>query len=383
MIGAVPRRRMAPGRSDHEDRRARVSAFPQRGGTASSVHRTAVSFLGSDDPRHPGCVVASDPEVSGWLARLTETTASQDGVVARAQLRQIGVPRAHVRGELRARRWRRIHRRTYVTFSGPVPFRTKVWAAVLYAGEGSVASHGTAAFLQGVRDAEPVVIEVLVGHGHRVGERGGLRIRQCRRLAVVRHPSRTPPQTWLEDTVLDLTDQASTPDGVVDIVLAACQRRLTTAGRLAMRARGRKRLRWRRLLGEVLSDVREGVLSALERRYFRDVERAHGLPRGRRNRQEGPAGRRRYRDVRYRRWKVLVELDGLGAHPAEKRELDDLRDNEVVTEEGGRTLRYGWRSVAARPCAVAEQVAGVLQAAGWTGTLRACGGSCTVVPTSS
>jgi hypothetical protein len=59
-----------------------------------------------------------------------------------------------------------------------------------------------------------------------------MRVRQSRRLEIVRHPARTPPQTSFEDTVLDLTDQASRADTVVDIVLAACRRRLTTAARL-------------------------------------------------------------------------------------------------------------------------------------------------------
>ena len=49
------------------------------------------------------------------------------------------------------------------------------------------------------------------------------------------------------------------------------------------------------------ADVVDGVQSTLERRYRRDVERPHGLPRGFRNRSEGDRGRRRYRDVRYRR----------------------------------------------------------------------------------
>ena len=207
-----------------------------------------------------------------------------------------------------------------------------------------------------------------------------MRVRQSRRIDLVRHPARTPPQTFLEDTVLDLTDQASRPETVVDVVLAACQRRLTTATRLTLRARGRKRLRWRKLVAEVLSDARDGVLSTLERRYYRDVEKAHGLPRGRRNKPEGTAGRRRYRDVRYRRWKVLVELDGRAAHPDEARELDDMRDNEVVAEDGTRTLRYGWRSVSGHPCVVARQVVDLLRSGGWTGTPRRCSPGCALRP---
>jgi hypothetical protein len=313
-------------------------------------------------------------------ARLAALAASQDGVVSRAQLAELDVPRSFVRRELRSRRWQRPFPRTYVTFTGPLPFRTRVWAALLFAGDDAVASHSTAGHLQELVNQPPRRIDVLVRHGHRVRQRPGIKVRQSRRIDVVRHPARTPPQTSLEDTVLDLTDLASRPETVVDVVLAACQRRLTTAARLTLKARNRKRLRWRRLLAEVLSEAGEGVLSPLERRYYRDVERAHGLPRGRRNRPEGLAGRRRYRDVRYRRWKVLVELDGRAAHPEESRELDDLRDNEVVAEEGSRTLRYGWRSVSGHPCVVASQVVELVRSGGWAGTPRRCGPGCALSP---
>jgi hypothetical protein len=265
-------------------------------------------------------------------------------------------------------------------FTGPLPFETRVWAALVHAGPDAVASHATAAFLADLSDREPERIDVTVPHGHRVARRPGVRVRQSRRLDVTRHPSRTPPQTRLEDTVLDLIDEAVTEDSVVDVVLRACQRRLTTAARLALRARGRKRLRWRRLVGELVAEVQAGVLSALERRYYRDVERPHGLPRGSRNRtEEGRRGRRRYRDVRYRRWRVVVELDGRAAHPDEWQEADDIRDNELVADEDTRTLRYGWRSVTADPCATAAQVGRTLRSRGWTGRLTSCGPACTAL----
>ena len=141
----------------------------------------------------------------------------------------------------------------------------------------------------------------------------------------------------------------------------------------------RRRLRWRRLVRDLVADVREGVHSTLERRYRSGVEVAHGLPRGRRNRAEGSLGRREYRDVRYWLWKLVVELDGRAAHPFDLRERDDLRDNALLESEGVRTLRYGWRSVTEEPCRTAAQVARLLRLGGWTGRLRACGPTCTAL----
>lgn len=311
---------------------------------------------------------------------IEELARQQAGVVARRQLQALGVPRRVVRTQLRARRWQRPYPGTFVVFTGPLPPLARLWAALLYAGKDSVASHDSAAWLDGLRAELPAVVDVCVPHGRRHrASRTGVRVRQSRHLASRTHPTRTPPRTRLEETVLDLTDAQRAADPVIDLVLRACQRRLTTAARLRQAARRRRRLRWRTLVADLLADVVTGVQSALERRYRRDVERAHGLPRGVRNRAESSRGRRRYRDVRYRRFRLLVELDGQAAHPETWKERDDLRDNEVTELEQARTLRYGWVSVAARPCATAAQVGRLLTAAGWTGRLRACGPDCAAV----
>jgi hypothetical protein len=312
------------------------------------------------------------------LAKLEDLSSGQEGVVARRQLTEIGIGRPFVRSQLRGKRWRRVLPGVYATFTGPLPDLARVWAAVLYAGPDAAASHQTAAWLNSLRPDLPERLDICVPHGHRHrGSRKTVRVRQSRHLAARVHPARLPQQTGLEDTVLDLTDAARSERPVVDVVLRACQQRLTTAARLTLTMRSRKRIRWRGLQKELLTDVRDGVLSTLERRYFRDVERAHGLPTGQRNCADDSGSRRRYRDVRYRRWRLVVELDGRAAHPAEERELDDLRDNQVA-ERAERTLRYGWRSVAATPCATAAQVARLLTQNGWKGTPVPCSPTCTV-----
>lgn len=316
---------------------------------------------------------ADDPALA--LSRLAE---SQAGIVARRQLRDLDVSRRVVLAHLRARRWQRVHPETYATFTGLLPDLARVWAGLLYAGKDAVASHGTAAWLDGLQPDCPPVVDACVPHGHRHRAcRPDVRVRQSRHHSTRHHPARLPPRARIEETVLDLTDETRSADRAITVVLRACQQRLTTASRLRERARARSRLRWRALLKDVLADVESGVLSTLERRYDRDVERAHGLPRGTRNCSEGSGTTRRYRDVRYHPWGVVVELDGRAAHPQEWRERDDLRDNDLVEGEDTRTLRYGWVSTASRSCETAAQVAAVLRHRGWTGTLRSCGANCT------
>lgn len=298
--------------------------------------------------------------------------------MSRAQAIGLGLSDAAIRAQLLARRWQGVYPGIYATFTGKLSDRARVWAAILYAGEGAVASHRTAQWLQGMTDAAPRVIDVMVPASRRVVAQPGLRIRTSKDLPANRHPVRSPPQTRVEETVLDLIDEATSPEAVIDVVIAACQRGATTASRISRAAARRRRLRWRRLLGEILSDVRDGALSPLERRWRRDVEVAHRLPRGERNRPEQQGRRRRYRDVRYRPWNTVVELDGRAVHPDGEAHRDMERDNELAVE-GASHLRYGWRDVAGRPCHCAGQLAKVLTLRGWRGTPRACGPDCGIV----
>ena len=279
-----------------------------------------------------------------------------------------------------ARRWQNHLPGVYLTFTGPVPPMSRVWGALLYAGDGATASLGTAAWLWGLRSDLPVWIDVCVPLGRRVFGQPGLRVASRRHLAVNRHPVHLPARTRVEDTVLDLIDQTPGAGAVVALLTGACQRRRTTAARLAGATRRRRRLRWRGLVGDVLSDVADGVQSPLERRYCR-LERAHGLPTGTSNHREGAPGRRRYRDVDYEEYLTVVELDGNATHPSEDRELDRIRDNEVA-ESDRVTLRYGWASVVAAPCATAAQVGRVLASRGWRGRIRRCGPGCSALAAS-
>jgi hypothetical protein len=60
----------------------------------------------------------------------------------------------------------------------------------------------------------------------------------------------------------------------------------------------------------MLVDVADGVMSLLEHAYLVRVERAHGLPRGSRQRPASTSDGRAYRDVEYETFGLIVELDG-------------------------------------------------------------------------
>lgn len=308
-----------------------------------------------------------------WQVRADQ----QEGALSRTQAIAGGLTRDEVRQRLRAGRWQLVHPGVYVTFTGPLPFLARVWAALLHAGPAAVVSHRTAAKLQGLLDADPAQIDLSVPWSHRVTPIAGTRIHRSRRHGDRCHPSRSLPQTQVADTVLDLVVQATGEDDVVGWLTRACQRRLTTPARLREAAARRPRMRHRALVNAVLADAAAGVASPLERRYRRDVERAHALPDASRNVAVVLRGRRWYYDVRYGAWRLRVELEGLAYHPVDEVWRDDVRDNAAVLD-GDSVLRYGWRAVVSNPCGTAAEVVSALRARGWRGVPQACGPTCTL-----
>jgi hypothetical protein len=310
-----------------------------------------------------------------------EVARPQCGVVSRAQALTAGLSGRQVDWLVRSGRWTRLVAGVYATHTGPLSDEARVWAALLHAGPGATAGGRTALWLWGVLDAPAPLVAVCVPAGRTPTGRPGTSIRRRRELETLRHPTVSPPRLRVEEAVLDVADTAPRVEDVVDVVVRAVQRRLTTAARLRDALSRRGRHRWRRLLGLVLEDVVTGVRSALEREYLRTVERAHALPAGRYDAAEDVVERRRrrrrYRDVTYEPWALVAELDGAEAHPPEKRHREHRRDN-AVTVSGRSSLRYGWRDVAGDPCAVAQEVSDALRVRGWGGRAQPCGPRCTL-----
>lgn len=303
---------------------------------------------------------------------LVALAARQGGVVTRPQALAAGLTTARLRGLVEAQQWQRPFRGVFVAHNGPIDFVTKTWAAVSYAGRGAVASHETAAHLAGLIDTMPTVIDLTVPSSRRVEINAhDVHIRYCADDLMRQDPVRKPPMTPPPHTVLDLIHDADTADRVVALVAAACQRRLASPGVLLAMAAGRNKLRWRALLLEICGDVRLGIESPLERRYLHDVERAHRLPAGTRQRVVR-IGQAMYRqDVAYEPFGVVVELDGLVYHRGGRVAADAARDN-LLASSGLIILRYRWADVVNDPCGTARQVAVALQKRGWTGALRPC-----------
>lgn len=316
--------------------------------------------------------------VPSWFSDAIE---HQRGVLSRAQAAQAGLTRHVIAAHLQSGRWQRLHPGVYASFSGEPPREAVLWAALLRVGHEAelrhhaALSHQTAAELWGLIDAPTPSIHVSVSRRTGTLYPRGVVLHYSARLPAARHPVRTPPRTRIEETVLDLAQLAPEAEEAVGWGIRACQRRLTKPGLLREAMMQRARLPWRSDLAEALAEVGEGVHSSLERRYLRNVERAHGLPTGKRQILVVRGHGRGYEDVRYQDYDTCVELDGAAAHPADSRWRDTRRDNANAAN-GIITLRYTWTDVAYRPCTVAAEVARALQRRGWTGSLYRCGPDC-------
>jgi len=301
--------------------------------------------------------------------------AQQRGVIATWQAQAVGISGGDMPDLVRAERWQRLHYGVYATFTGQPPCEATLWAAVLRTGPQSILSHQTAAELDGLVARRSGLIHVTVPELRHRQPIAGLAIHRSSRIIDIRRQWRLPPRTTPEETVLDLAQAATSFDDVVALLARACQRRLTTPFLLGDTMERRARLRWRAEIAQALGDVAAGVHSPLEYRYVRDVERAHGLPAADRQARASQHGHDIFRDALYRRYRLIVELDGRANHPDEQRWSDQRRDNAAAVE-GVITLRYGWADVTERACETAREVGTALAARGWRGPLRRCGPDC-------
>lgn len=303
---------------------------------------------------------------------LVRHAAGNDGVVSRSLLIDLGLPPGYLAAQVRRGVWQSPFPGVAVVHAGPVPWRTRARAAIVYCGAGAAISHAAAAYHWNIVRNEPRIVEVSVPWGRQVAPQRGLRVHVRRHMpdsyGVLRavHPP---------ETVLDLWARERDPDAAIALLADAVRARIED-DEIIRAASGRRKVPRRALLLDLLGEVREGTESPMEHRYHRDVERRHGLPRSIRQLRDRVSGQGIRSDVVYRGFGLRVELDGFLGHPGGRTSADTWRDNAVLLERGDRTLRYRWAHVAATPCRTAGQVARALLQGGWDGQVQPCGAAC-------
>lgn len=177
----------------------------------------------------------------------------QDAVVARAQLRGLGVTPGHVAAQVRAGRWRRYGRRVVVLHAGPLTPRQRCWVAVLHTHPRAALSGVAALRLAGLRwtAAPGESVEVVVPRGSRPRRMPGVVVREpTGRLEVKPGGRGQPPRLGVADAAIDAAVAMPSARDAAGLLLAVVQQRLQPVDRLtdALARRGRVRhgeqLRW-------------------------------------------------------------------------------------------------------------------------------------------
>jgi hypothetical protein len=320
----------------------------------------------------------------GWAMLLSV----QRGIVDRDQALHAGFSRWQIEHRLASGAWQRVYPGVYATFSGLLSRDARLWAAVRRAGAGAMLSHETAAELHGIVD-KPVGtnIHITVPISRRPSQHRPTRGIIIHRSDQSQQQFLGPfnlPRTRIEDTVLDLVAAAPTFDRAYTWIVRSVSRKLVTVGALRSALATRRRIRWRTWVTDALEDAESGVYSSLERRYVRDVERAHRLPKSQHQARRQINGKAHYKDTWYPEYRVAVEIDGPAYHQYERVQFDKDRDNANLATDDVKTFRFGPVAVTERACETAAMVAVTLQRNGWQGAPRPCRRSrCTVIQSAS
>lgn len=310
-----------------------------------------------------------------------ELLNQQSGLIARRQVLRLGGKPADIELKLRRREWVRVLPGVYLNHTGDATWLERAWAGVLFYDRAALA-HGSAlraAAGPGWRQYDDdASIHLAVNEDRHVKEIDGYRLHRIVRLEDKVRWNTSPPRMKIEEAALDVAAARPTEFGAIAVLADVCQQRRTTAARILSALEGRRRLRRREWLGDVLRDIDAGTCSVLEHGYLDRVERRHGLSKPRRQpvarSDRGPI----YRDVEHEEFGLCIELDGRLFHDTARQRDRDLDRDLDAAVDGRRTVRLGWGQVFDRPCRTAGRIGRLLQQRGWDGAPFVCGPQCTI-----
>lgn len=258
--------------------------------------------------------------------------AGQAGVLCRRQLRASGLPRWLLQLEVRAGRWRRTGRQTVVVHNGPLSAASRRAVAVLEASPRAALDGVSALQHQGVAALSDARVDVIVPRGARATRVRGAVVHESRRfreddVAVVAGVRVVTPAVAAVHAAL----WASTDRQASLFLLLVVQQRLAGAAELAEAVSAVRRHPRRRLLQRMVQEAAGGVQSLGELDVGRAL-RERGFPEpDRQVVRRRPSGTE-YLDVRFRRYGLTLEIDGIGHEELEQQVSDVLRDWRLVSE---------------------------------------------------
>jgi very-short-patch-repair endonuclease len=300
-------------------------------------------------------------------AEVASLAARQHGLVTRESMRHLGVTDDRIDSWVRAGRVHRVFRGVYAVGTVELSAGARIHAAVLACGPGAIASHRSAAYLLGMGERAPVVVD-LIAPGQRGRRIDGIRFHDVPYPAPSeRGHVRGIPCTSPARTIVDLAGTYGDRDLRETVERAATARRLDLRAIDAILASGPRR-RGAPCLRGVLVDWRpvaetakySTVRSLFEAKLL-PLLVAAGLPLPRINAPVRTEERILEVDLLWPDERFVVEADSRLHHAIEIAfERDRKRDRELLAVHYG-VLRVTWREVEHEAAAVFSVVRGELE----------------------
>jgi len=289
--------------------------------------------------------------------------SDQDGVLSRRQLLELGVTRWQLKAELRAERWKSHGRQTIAMHNGDLSAAAQRWTAVIECGPRAALDGISALEAAGLTGYVHDGIRVSVPRGARIIGRPGIVARQTRRLRPgdivgAGVPRVRPPVAAVRAALWARSDRQAA------VVLAmAVQQRITPAAAIGQALLEVKRHPRRRFLETTCLDLLGGA-QAMGELDFAVLCRARGLPEPERQALRQTRDGQVYLDVFWRRYGVVVEVDGIQHLRADIHVADALRQN-AVTLDGSTVLRLPLLGLRIAPDDFFAQIETALRRGGW------------------
>jgi hypothetical protein len=291
------------------------------------------------------------------LRGVLSQTRRQDGVITSAELFERGATDRLLAGWVASGLLVRVHRGVYVLAAlGAEPI-VMIRAAIVAAGAGTLASHATAAWLQGLVERPPATIHITTAHRPALA---GVTNHVCREL---------PPSTSYQGirctlparTVVDMASTCVPAEigRAIDQGLAKGVLRLADvekeAAPSAKRCRGAARVRRYLEASARIAGPNPSVLESMMARVFT----RYCLPAPKAELHAGPDGRFRI-DYAYAPEKLAVELFGYAWHHSPEQMARDLARQRALVLEGWTVLVFTWQDVKQDPARVAAEIRAAL-----------------------
>lgn len=293
--------------------------------------------------------------------RLAEVQA---GVVSRAQLYAAGLSRGEVRANVRAGRWARLGAHCIRTSTGAMTRQAIWWSAVLEAGPRAFLDGETALIAAGLEHYDGKRVRVSVPRGARIRHRNTtVDIRQTRRwdphdlVEGTGVPRSRPEVAAIRAALWARSDRQATL-----VLTMSVQQGITVVAKLAEELLRIRRDRRRALIQTVLLDLIGGASSMGELDVLKGC-RQRGLPEPDMQVLRRTSTGSYYLDFRWRRWGVVLEVDGIQHAWVQQIVPDALRQNSVALT-GDTVLRLPVLGLRLCPDAFFEQLTEALERAG-------------------